>query len=144
MNSGVSNTSTPIMNSAGNNTFTPMLSPECKATLSKYAQTCAADFKEFGNVGSMGSNLPKETQECAATGSCTPKQKQEVLKLICPAWKKVKNCMGPAVDCILEAMPNQIREPFTEIVSDCDAFSASGGSTNVASLFSILAFSLFL
>ncbi len=149
MNSGVSNTSTP-MNPAGNSTSTPIESPECEATLSKYAETCSAEGKE---LLTFGSKVPKETQDCLSANSCTLKQKDDFLKLACPTFKKYSDCMEPAMDCLLEAMSNDARESFTQSVRECDAFSASGGSTNtansgngknVASLFSILAFSLFL
>ena len=142
MNSSVSNTSTPIMNPGGNNSSTLPLSQECEATMRKYAVTCRAEFKEFA---ALGSKVPKELQDCSDTNSCTPEQLQETLKITCPIVKKFNDCSGPAMECLVETMPNETREGWTRLERECDAFSASSGNgKNVASLFSILAFSLFL
>jgi len=150
-----SNTSTPI-NPAGNNTSAPIVSPECEATLSKYFETCAAQEKALSE---LGSKIPNATQQCLPD-SCTPKQKQDFLKLTCPTANKFYACIEPGMDCFMETMPEEIRGSFSQSVSECKAFSEKSGNTttggngknnttngngkNVASLFSILAFSLFL
>ena len=126
MNSSVSNTSTP-MNPGGNSTSTPMVSEECIATISKYAETCTAEGK---GLLTFGSKVPKEIQNCLSANSCTPKQKEDFLKLACPTWNKYSDCMEPAMDCLLEAMSNDARERLTEIVSECDAFLGSSGTAN--------------
>ena len=127
MNSSVSNTSTPIMNPGGNNSSNTPISQECRATMTKYAETCPAEFKEFE---AWNSNGPKELQYCYSTNSCTLEQKQEFLKLYCPIFKKFNDCSGPAMDCLVETMPNEAREGWARLERECDAFSASSGSTN--------------
>jgi hypothetical protein len=134
------------MNSGRNNTFTPTFSGrelECFGKILMLNETCPAE--EMEGLKSLP-QVPKKLQDCFEKNKCTPKQKQEVLKLFCPAWKKMStSCMKPAIDCILEVMPNDAREQFTGLVSECETLSAkSGNGKNVASLFSILAFSLFL
>ncbi len=114
-----SNTSTPI-NSGGNNTSTP-LSMECEATLQKYYPICAAEIQKFLTVEP---NISKELARCYHFDTCTPKQKEEYLKLYCPDFKKYYDCMKPVFDC------QSPIESVTKPVRDCDAFSASGGSTN--------------
>ena len=135
------------MNSSVSNTSTPISSQECAAIVSKITETCSAELRE---IGTLQSKVPKELQDCYDTNSCTLKQNQEFLKLICPIIKKYNDCSGPAMDC-LKTMPNITRYTSFKTMIECDTFSASlndtltsGNGKNVASLFSILAFSLFL
>jgi hypothetical protein len=119
------------MNSGRNNTFTPTLSGpelECLGKILMINETCPAE--EMEGLKSLPP-VPKKIQNCFEKNKCTPKQKQEGLKLFCPAWKKVStSCMKPAIDCILEVVPNDAREQFTGLVSECETLSAKSGSTN--------------
>jgi len=114
-----SNTSTPI-NSGGNNTSTP-LSMECKATLQKYYPICAAELQKFQTVEP---NISIELRRCYHYDTCTPKQKEEYLKLYCPDFKKYYDCWKPVFDC------QSPIESVTKSVRDCDAFLGSSGTAN--------------
>ena len=115
MNSGVSNTSTPI------------LSQECIAPFSKFSQTCSAEMVGFAN---LGKSVPRELQDCAGRNSCNPKQNQEYLTLSCPAIKKYFDCMDPVKACALEAIPSDQRVAVSRLVNECNAFLESSSSAN--------------
>ena len=118
------------MNSSVSNTSTPFLSQECDvSTFPGVIAGCQAESGFW--AGYKG--ITNELRACDSTNSCTPEQKQERFKIVCPVIEREYDCMKPLRDCIAR-FPDRFHEFSSQQdpdpKSECDAFSASSGSTN--------------
>jgi hypothetical protein len=101
---------------------------ECIGEIAKSYSSCSSEVHKMLDFDLQ---VPPAIKSCQAKLSCTPEETQELYQIACPVFKKLGDCIKPAMDCILEGVDKNVADSISASLKKCDALVINGTATSV-------------